>query len=48
MLNVILNTIKANSRDIIMEEIYMEETHETKHDEIVYKAQQLTGSSTKV
>ena len=48
VLNVILKRIKVGSRDVIMEEKYMEEKYETENDELVYKAQSLTGSSTKI
>ena len=43
MLNVISKRIKASSRDVIMEGTHMKEKYETKNDELVYKAQNLTG-----
>ena len=48
MLNVISKRIKASSSNVIMERTGMKEKHEIKNDELVYKAQNLTGSFTKV
>ena len=48
MLNVISKRIKASSRDKIIEEAHIKERHETKNDELVNEAQDLTGLSTKV
>ena len=46
-LNVISNRIKVSSGDVIIEKTHMKEKCETKNDELVYKAQNLMGSSTK-
>ena len=48
MLNVISKRIKASSRDVIMDETHRKEKHGAKNDELVHKAQNLKGSSTKV
>ena len=48
MLSVISKRIKSSSRDAIIEEIYMKEQYETKHNESVFKAQNLIGTSIKV
>ena len=48
MLNAILNRLKASSRAVIIEKTHMKEKHKTKNNELVYKAQNLTGSSNKV
>jgi len=45
---MILKRFKVGSRDVIMEETHMKEKWETKNEELVYKTQNLTGSSTKV
>jgi len=37
------NRITASHRDEIMEETHIKVKHETKNDELVYKAQNLTG-----
>ena len=46
MLNRISKRIKASPRDVIMEETLIKEKCETKNDKLVFKAQNLTGSST--
>ena len=43
MLNVISKIIRTSCRDVIMEETHMKEKYEIKNDELVYKAQNLTG-----
>ena len=48
MFNVISKIIKPRFRYVLMEETYMTEKHETKNDELAFKIQNLTGSSTKV
>ena len=48
MLNEISKRIKASSIDVIMEGTHMKEKYETKNNELVYKAQNLTGLSIKV
>jgi len=48
IINVILKRIKACSRDVIIEGTDMKEKHEIKNDELVFKAQNITDSSTKV
>jgi len=48
MLNVFSKRIKASCRDVLVEDTYMKEKYETKNNELVFKAQNLTGSSTKV
>ena len=48
MLNVISKKIIASSRDVITEEMHMKKECETKNDEVVFKAQNLMSSSTKV
>jgi len=48
MLNVMLKRIKTGSTDVIMEDTHMKEKYETKNDELLFKAENLTGSSTKV
>ena len=48
MLNVFSKRIKASSRYIIMEETHMKEKCETKNDVLVFKAQKLMGSYTRV
>ena len=40
--------MNASSRVLIMEETHMKEKCGTKNNELVYKAQNLTGASTKV
>ena len=47
MLNVISNRVKTSFRDIIMEDKHARK-YETKKNELVSKAQDPTGSSTKV
>ena len=48
MLNVILKKMKASFRDVIIEETHMKEKYETKNNQLVFNAQNLTSSSTKV
>jgi len=48
MPNMILKRIIASSKDAIMEDMHMKEQRETKNDELVYKVQNLMGSSIKV
>ena len=46
--NVISKRISASFRAVTIEETHMKEKCETKNDELVYKAQNLKGSSPKV
>ena len=46
--SLLLKRIKVSFRDVIMEETHMEKIMRLTHDELVVKAQNLTGSSTKI
>ena len=48
MLNMILKRAKESSRDVIMKKTYMKEKHETKNDELLFKAENIIGSFTRV